>query len=455
MARTRTFLPFALVGLALAAPRLASACHPRTICVKWETQITDNGFGEDFVFEEVPGEDKILAPARGAKVQLIPPAPEPPLSTFLDQEGCLTFETQFAHGHKLLVYAEAWVGSPDPVQIRMERQEVFQGAFLTDFFWIVHLHGLVPNDTTEFVIPGEEKDPIVPLMALSTEVMHRFDELDVLPPPPASLRVQFLDWFGNARGGCSLIQVGPDSFREKFIVAHEMGHWLECEWNADATPGTNYGYGMNNMPKAPDPPCRFDVLDPEDLMGNLINTDARSHGIRSAEWSSSAMGEGFAHFIAAVAFNNFLDLDNSANEDGVFRYYKDINTGLLPDYVDFMDPQQGNSRVSLLGGTDSNTLGGVNRWTENMCLGDWQIDEVSTEIDWMRFFWHFLTRAGNPPTLPQILDFLAFVAANPGLYPMDDINVFPQLQQAMGDSLPQFLTRFNAANAAMGVHNGN
>lgn len=459
MARIRPTLSLALAGLVLAAPRLASACQPRTICVNWETEITDDGFGESYVLN-----DKVRA--RGAKVTLIPPAPEPPLATFLDQSGCMTFETQFAYGHKLVVYAEAWVGLlPEPVHIRMRRQEKKDDGYQTDFFWIVDLHGLAPNDAVEFPIKGEAKDPIVPLMAITTEVMHRLGpspgQLDVHPPMPATLFVDFLDWYGNARAGSGFIQVGPDSFREKVIIAHEIGHWLQFQWDGRFGPPSDYSYNSICLdPDQLDCPCRFGVEPPEDLMGNTIAHDANAHGIRSAEFSTPAMIEGFAHFVAAVAFNDFADFDNSADEDGVFRYYKDIDINKFPPYADFMDPQKGNSRVSLLGGINDQTLGGENRWTESQCPLDWQVDEISNGMDWMRFFWHFLTRSGDPPSLRQLLEFFDFVEDNDlvgNMYQINDVNVWPKLREAMDDSpaMSSFSTRFDQANCDMGVYDAN
>ncbi|MBZ5708412.1 hypothetical protein [Nannocystis pusilla] len=434
MARIRTILPIFIASLAFAAPSIASACQARTLCVNWETEIIDNGFGEDLLLE-----DKVRA--RGARVLLLPPAPEPPLSTLLDQEGCLTFETQYANGHKLVVFAEAWVGEPDPVRIHAQRQDVQEGAIETEFIWIVDLHNLSPNDVVEFSIHGTALDPIAPLMAVATDVMHRFSELDVLPPAPASMLVEYLDWKGNARGGVAGIELGPDSFREKYLIAHEMGHWLQLRWQG------MLGLGDYNF-QAEDPDCRFSTKIPIiNLMGiEIDDTDANGHGMRSAEWSATAMREGFAHFIAAIAFNHAI----SADADGIFRYYKDITHS---SYTDFLAD---NSLVSLFGGAaNQDPLGGENRWTANKCGQDWVKPETSTGLDWMRFFWHFLTRAGSRPDLRELLEFFNFAATGP--YTFDDVNIFPELRDAMGDSptMSPFVSRFNQANCDMGVFNEN
>src|SRR5690606_38385641 len=43
------------------------------------------------------------------------------------------------------------------------------------------------------------------------------------------------------------------------------------------------------------------------------------HALRSQEWSSVAFGEGFAHFLSTLAFNDHTETD------GYFRYYKDLS----------------------------------------------------------------------------------------------------------------------------------
>lgn len=168
------------------------------------------------------------------------------------------------------------------------------------------------------------------------------------------------------------------------------------------------------------------------------------------------MKEGFAHFIAAATFNPVPEIDVSFSDGyGVFRYYKDINVENFPSYEDFVGAS---SLVSLLGGTAMDSpLGGENRWTANQCPNDWDEHEVSSEIDWMRFFWRFMTKVGtsNRPTLRQILAFFAYVDDDKILYPINRTNVWPVLEEAMGVSSEwsEFLTRFQEANEVMGVYN--
>jgi hypothetical protein len=61
--------------------------------------------------------------------------------------------------------------------------------------------------------------------------------------------------------------------------------------------------------------------------------DLDRHGLRSAEHSLGAFEEGFAHFIASVAFNPV----GTSNVDGIFHYYKDVNVDMFNSYQDLKD----------------------------------------------------------------------------------------------------------------------
>ena len=112
------------------------------------------------------------------------------------------------------------------------------------------------------------------------------------------------------------------------------------------------------------------------------------------------------------------------------------------------------SRVSLKGGSGAGALGGQNQWVKTMCEQDWA-EQVTSEIDWMRFLWRFMTASGTKPTLQQILELLIFADTEYGV----ELNVnvvWPVLQEAMSDpesGMSQFLIRFEIFSAEMGVYN--
>lgn len=444
MTHIRIALPIFLAGVALTAPQVVSACHDVKFCVRWDPNLIDEGFGDSYT---------VGGYAYGARVTLIPPPPEQPLDTILDDSGCLAFKTQFAYGHKVLVYAEAWVGTP-AVHIRAFAEGTQNAA--PPPFWIVDLTGVAADDVVTHTVYKEGIAPISSLMATATNVISRLSELDVLPESdtPLSLDLVYHDWEGGAYSPSNNeIVLGINSHDSKFVIAHEIGHWLRKQWSGDLFTGSNdYGYNGptdDNIDDA-DEPCRFGVNPLYDAEMNQLKTLAGKHGIRSAEHSTAAMEEGFSHFIAAAAFN-----DTSVSDaDGIFHYYKDINVdpiGGFPLYAEFIANQ---SRVSLLGTDD---LGGENSWVTNQCPNDWAVNGVSSEIDWMRFFWRFLTKAGTTkPTPRQILEFLYYVQDNDAIYPINASNVGCQLDLAMAfyADLYESLPRFQEANSVMGVYHG-
>ena len=156
------------------------------------------------------------------------------------------------------------------------------------------------------------------------------------------------------------------------------------------------------------------------------------------------MGEGFGHFIAAVLFNNHL----ASDAEGIFRYYKTNFPN--EEYTDLMDDKY---RVSLPGIVAP--LGGERRWAENSCSGDWANEGVSSEIDWLRFFWYFLTEGDQDrPLLEDVLGILADTKAMEGAIPLgNNKNTWIKIHTAVSQSWPQFLTRLEDADTEMGVFN--
>ncbi|MFO0636954.1 MAG: hypothetical protein U0168_29335 [Nannocystaceae bacterium] len=424
--------------------RTASACKPTTVCFYWEAAWDDSNVGEDYLTSG-PVE------ASGARVVLLRPPPETPLTSSLDTEGCITFDTQYSYGHKALVYADAVIGGVRLLPAINNNTDVTNRAVPRTLFWEVHMQGLEPNGSAPAMVAAEigldQGDPhvrMLPIFAAATATLRRFEQLGVMPPTLDADETIYLAYrpvFGNARCWCdgtspSVVDIGVDSFREKFVLAHELGHWLDATWN-----GVGVGVGAKNYFYDPvDAPCQFGINPAVDMDMNLINSDAQFHGIRSAEWGGGALVEGIAHFVAAVTWND------PAEEAGIFRYYKDIElVGNPSPYQAFVD---GGSLVALEGGVAAGTVGGQSRWVATQCPTDWAVwsmtQDVTSEIDWMRFWWRFLSdQATNQPTLGQILGFTAFVEAS--ATPWAATQVWPQLSdnvEAVGSPLLGFGQRF-------------
>lgn len=381
-------------GLATwSIPATVRACHPVTVCGAWTVNSTDSDNGEDYL------RDATAVPARGVRVTIVPPPPEPPIPTWLDTEGCVEFATQYAYGVKMLVYAESLLGQDDNIYVRAygldavieESGTNVEVDLDREYAFEVALHGMASGDVVSVALPNS---PVTSVLAYATQTVYRIDhELGAHLPGIQRLNV-ITRLADNARldFANSGVQVGANVWTRKFVVAHEVGHWFQDRWGASLLFDSFY---------APiDVPCQ---LAPEAVGGS----DSALHALRTAEFSSTGMIEGFAHFIAAAAFND------TGQEDGIFTYYKAIDPGDAPQYQDLIDVDYA---VALEGG--SGAQGGTSRWVDNECPNDWDwpydatpsAQEVSSEIDWLRFFWAFVASQdaglGNPADVSDILDVL-------------------------------------------------
>jgi hypothetical protein len=463
--RPIAWLIAALTTLTLwSAPAIVHACKSTTVCFEWNTAFTDGGAGEDYLTGDG-------VPAGGSPVTLIRPPPEAPISTVLPPSGCMTFETQYAYGHRAIVYGEAVIGG---VRVRpgWTDDKFTQSGPLTEnfptYFWEVDIQGVAPGPdmetTVSITVEADDPNPdlrreLVPLLGAATGVLSRFDEIGAIPEAAVgtTLVVMYHRAFSGAAcdcdGGDDVLRVGVGGSSLKFMVAHELGHWLHTQLVGSGlledAYGGDYGYGGAGLGQAIDPPCKFDKTYLTDALGGL----GGFHGLRSAEWASAAMIEGFAHFASTFAMNN------TTSEQGEFRYYKRID----PLYeVEFADLIADDYVVDV---SDEAVSGGQNQWVKLQCPNDWaydvegsfvdepvgQKDDISTELDWMRFFWRLTTEQDSErPALSQVL---AFVGEQD--WELDWVwPIFAAEVASPGSHLDGFEARFEDIGEQEGVNNG-
>lgn len=318
--------------------------------------------------------------------------------------------------------------------------------------------------------PEDDTIPMASIFGVATETVHRLHGLEgsggSLLTGIHELNI-FIEKDGqNARASSDFSGIIIGEFGgmdRKFIIGHEIGHWLQDQvaGGFGALSNTTYNYG----PVACDPPhdpfapngnppgcphnaaCQFFVEgtleDPEPF--NTAGSPNR-HGIRSAEFSSGAMIEGFGHFVSAAAYN---DLDTT----GRYHYYKDIDEEQLPDYFDF---EQGPDarQVELAGGAAASTVGGRSQWVRLECseddvtgFNDWEHpleeaplgQEVSSEIDWLRLFWQYATASysgSDPQNPPGFWDTVFLVTGSQSYSPSWTMTVvWPRMDAAIDDLL--------------------
>lgn len=168
---------------------------------------------------------------------------------------------------------------------------------------------------------------------------------------------------GDGDGSCHRygdVHLSSVGVNKRFIIVHEMGHAL--------------GYFAAGAASAP---TEYD-LDPDNCFSGEPTGD--SHEMNSKEWQSAAIVEGWAHFYAAVAFNVTTELDCG------FVYYKS------QDYdVDSLVESPTGHTFSCEAGPSFSCPGCVDAkdYLGDMC--DAPRADRATEMDWLRFWWDFLS----------------------------------------------------------------
>jgi hypothetical protein len=476
---TTTIPPrIAASGLALAAallamlcdPSVAHACHTSTVCLYFEGPFEDVETGEIPDARMVEGEgtdDLVLAhilPARGVRLRFVPPPPELSREYFADENGCFTFESEWYTGFRVVVFPEALIGQSQNIHIeafdnRAAFNEMPGAAPLAP--WLVDVNGIDAAETMDVAIPTMATD-IAMMFGMTLHVIHT---LDSATTPRLSglhsLQIATYPWTQDdiesdmtavenqgAFGGFDRLYLNHVLVKKKFTIAHELGHWFQQHWAR----GT-IGGGI---------PTWLYAEQDEDCSWADAGGGNDFHGIRSVEHAGGAISEGLAHALAAYAF------DSPATADALFKYYKEVAPGLADEpedpYYDFV--HEDDYVVSMLG---TNDLGGQLAWAENMCVPDFNPAtnggfEISSEIDWQRFWWQFLADPGATGPVPDLWHvFRLFYLHNPNptLDP-DIINPvlgYPDLHQIIVEDpenmdLDDFLDRFEELEAVNGVYNG-
>jgi|GEM_PF-3292442 len=170
------------------------------------------------------------------------------------------------------------------------------------------------------------------------------------------------------------LQLAPEgeiasATRFKYIVAHEMGHFIQGNGQGLLPPKYGCGGGDPNQPVL----CRCDH----------VRADDQLHCLQSLEEPNAAQIEGYAQFFASKVFND--DLESNCT----FSYYKPIaNTSCMPGAASCsQDPTTGlyisqppipiNCRQAV-------------RWRNTHCIDSVSSPDLlsyGTEYDWLEFLY--------------------------------------------------------------------
>ena len=214
----------------------------------------------------------------------------------------------------------------------------------------------------------------------------------------------FLRVGNNAVGGCP--SPAPQS-RQKFVVAHEMGHAILALHYGDQPGAVNGGepavsVSNNTGPNACTPTTSYD------------------HGTK--EFNSLAFREGFAHFVAARAWN-----DPSAT--GAFRWEAAFaanlpsNSGPVTIDLELWGPSTEGNGNNATGGRLKNFC------CVGACAASWA--GAANNEDWLRFLWDWHTATNYcvlPPSMLGAMEVYSRTRLNGGLA---NANYYEKAEDAM------------------------
>ncbi len=364
-------------------------------CLRWVYQSIDSGFGEDhYTFGT-------LMKGRGMRVQVDHANwPAPMLFTCSQDNGCLAFSASENTGFVVTVFAEARLGEDSDIILKAYPTESEANQFPNDPpQWVFVAN---PGGQARRVYYQNEASELSNLMAFGSFVFYRVDSYTQPGlAGPATLKMVTDNNDCNGGGSCqpnNFVQMEPGKTNRKFLVGHEVSHWIHRRWTGDDMGYFNDSWSANSA----DADCAF--------------LGVGSHAMRSKERAAGGFIEGFAHYLTALAWNRH---DQTG---GIFKYYKEVAD---PPYDDL----EADNWIVDLDGIGGNPSGGVSNWMANMCFVS---DGHSVEMDWLRFFWDYRTNAGTKPSHWQVFRHIQFTRDS---YPwLNSLTTYDRLLDAIGDA---------------------
>lgn len=162
---------------------------------------------------------------------------------------------------------------------------------------------------------------------------------------------------GNGQFSNGTIFVNPGNtnqwWKRKYLITHEYGHAVPVLAH-DTSFASDCGIDDGDPDVTADPNCLSNV----------------NHKMWSVEWSSCAASEGWAHFVAADAWNG-----HGTNANCTFNYWRDRDV-------------DGNNDVVNCEGSSSLY---PNKFMRSQCLSNAPYNGLGVEVDWLRTFWDMHT----------------------------------------------------------------
>ncbi len=361
-----------MIALLLVSPAWATNYNV-DICAKIAVDFSDADLanGDDYI------RDNHDQPARGAHLVLYEVSPLPPytiISTVADEwalasgtsAGCLSSTQVLSSGksYRIRIYSEALVNG--------QTVEVYDDP---------------DNGTT---LTADTGAPWIPLGG-GTRTLTTSGDYEVWNILAAGGYAVWRNDLGNSTGTVTAYSAADGSFYEntydavhiwssgtvanylyKNVIAHEFGHALMHRRYDD--PGSDLTADDTNCP-------------------GVYPTDKNGHYFVSSEFEGGAFWEGFAHYYAAVAFNN-----DTTETDCSFHTYKPYDFDQDGDDEDAQPVDcAGNPVIDNSPETSpaSFTITGADYYGTN-CIADGAHNRA-TELDWLEFLWHLDTTGTLAP----------------------------------------------------------
>ncbi|MFN0244847.1 MAG: hypothetical protein ACKVWV_18335 [Planctomycetota bacterium] len=385
-------------------------------CLRWVYQSIDSGFGEDHYTSGT------LMKARGMRVVIDHANWEHPREFFASEDnGCFSFVAPENTGFTLRVYAHARLGQNDNLTVKaFPTKFAAQSAPDDPPSWVIAAN---PGGMPRRVYYQNEASEESNLMAFGSFMLHWIDS-QTSPGLPGPANMYLLSDNPNCSGGGSCqylttyVQIEPGRTDRKFLVGHEVGHWMHRTWTDDDMGFWDTSWDADSG----DVDCAF--------------AGVGLHAMRSKEYAAGGFIEGFAHYLSALAWNTHTQTD------GIFKYYKEVTDAAYDDL------EADNWRVDL-DGIGGDPYGGVTNWMASACFVS---DGHSVEMDWLRFYWDYRTNSNTKPSHYEIFRHIQYTRdVNPWL---SNFSTYDRLIETIDDmALGQaaLVTRFTTLAVTNGV----
>lgn len=351
----RNLAIFAACTWILALTQPAQAAGSRKFCMNWTYQYNDQGLGEDYLLHQHGNYGATDAAYFKSEVRK---GTSVIWSGYLDSNGCTPSLTGASGTFYVYLYTEA--NRSDGARFLVLDNSTNQSLLV--YGWGVTLNAvssgtIIHNKDMGFIGSSMVNVSAIVARFLSTvggitgDQVYRIMTLENCPSVPGSACFSpntdavYLGSDGNG-----------DKANRKFLVAHEMGHNLQ--YRLFGLSGTNYSlvtaYALCTCDHVPD-------------------SNLRAHCLQSKEYSHSAQSEGYAHFYAALAFNN------TTQSNATFNYYKHFKEPGLP----VTSPP---NAWDVYGGD------APYRWKDNHCPSS---GTHGTELDWMTLYYELVNKGSS------------------------------------------------------------